>query len=324
MLGNLITLLVLTAIVLACGWLAWRAWHARRALVRWPGVALAGLGALLAGLVAGLGWVGFYQLYLPRRLPVADVQVAGTAEQVARGEHLAYVLCAQCHSTDYELPMSGGWDLSEYTGMPLGAVRSANLTPAGRLSGWSDGDLLRVLREGRYPNGRPLLIMRTGSKFYRHLSDEDAAALIAYLRSQPAVNNDIPPEQPSLLALVFVAIGVFGGPPNEPAAGPVVAPPKAATAGYGEYVVNVNACRDCHGPNLDGGPGGIIPAGPNLRAIVPQWTAEQFVTTLRTGVDPSGHQLSSEMPWRFMGRMDDVELAAMHAYLSSLASLEAE
>jgi mono/diheme cytochrome c family protein len=103
-----------------------------------------------------------------------------------------------------------------------------------------------------------------------------------------------------------------------------VAPPRAVTADYGEYVVNVNACRDCHGPDLDGGPGGIIPAGPNLRAIVPHWTAEQFITTLRTGVNPAGRPLSNEMPWRFMGRLDDVELAALHAYLSSLAPLEAE
>jgi mono/diheme cytochrome c family protein len=324
MLGNLITLLVLTAVVIACAWLAWQAWHARRTLVKWPGVLLAGLGALLVGLVAGLGWVGFFRLYLPRSVPAADLQVAGTPQQLARGEHLAYVMCAQCHSTDYELPMSGGWDLSQYTGMPLGNVRSANLTPAGRLGQWSDGDILRVLREGRDPNGMPLLIMRTGSKFYRYLSDDDAAALIAYLRSQPAVPNVIPPEQPSLLALIFVAMGIFGGPPNEPAAGPIVAPPKAVTAAYGEYVVNVNACRDCHGPDLDGGPGGIIPAGPNLRAIVPHWTAEQFITTLRTGVNPAGHQLSNEMPWRFIRRMDDIELGAMHAYLSSLAPLEAE
>ena len=49
MLGNLITLLVLTAVIIAFGWLAWRAWHARRALVKWPGVVLAGLGGLLVG-----------------------------------------------------------------------------------------------------------------------------------------------------------------------------------------------------------------------------------------------------------------------------------
>jgi mono/diheme cytochrome c family protein len=324
MLSNLITLLVLTALVIGCGWLAWRAWHTRRALVRWPGVLLAGLGAILVGLVVGLGWVGFFRLYLPRSTPAAAVHAADTPEQVARGQHLAYVLCAQCHATDYELPMSGGWDLSEYTGMPLGNVRSANLTPAGRLGQWSDGDVLRVLREGRDPDGMPLLIMRTVSKFYRYLSDDDAAALIAYLRSQPAVPNAIPPEQPSLLALISVAIGIFGGPPDEPAAGPIAAPPKAVTAAYGEYVVNVSACRDFHSPDLDGGPGGIIPAGPNLRAIVPQWTAEQFVTTLRTGVNSAGHQLSNEMPWRFIGRLDDVELAALYAYMSSLAPLEAE
>jgi hypothetical protein len=35
-------------------------------------------------------------------------------------------------------------------------------------------------------------------------------------------------------------------------------------------------------------------------------------------VDPTGHQLSDEMPWRQIGRLDDVELASIHLYLSSL------
>ena len=45
---------------------------------------------------------------------------------------------------------------------------------------------------------------------------------------------------------------------------------------------------------------------------------EQFITTLRTGVDPDGHQLSDAMPWREIGNLDDDELAAIHLYLKSL------
>jgi mono/diheme cytochrome c family protein len=52
--------------------------------------------------------------------------------------------------------------------------------------------------------------------------------------------------------------------------------------------------------------------------VVKGWTQEQFITTLRTGVDPSGHTLSAQMPWKAVGRLDDEELAAAYAYLTSL------
>jgi hypothetical protein len=38
---------------------------------------------------------------------------------------------------------------------------------------------------------------------------------------------------------------------------------------------------------------------------------------VRTGVDPSGHELNSQMSWRNIGRMDDDELTAVYEYLVS-------
>ena len=70
--------------------------------------------------------------------------------------------------------------------------------------------------------------------------------------------------------------------------------------------------------DLNGGKAGQLPPiGPNLK-VVRGWTQEQFITTLRTGVDPGGHALSSQMPWQNIGRLDDEELAAMYLYLTSL------
>ena len=39
---------------------------------------------------------------------------------------------------------------------------------------------------------------------------------------------------------------------------------------------------------------------------------------MRTGVNPQGYKFSDNRPWKQIGRMDDVELQAMHAYLASL------
>jgi hypothetical protein len=40
---------------------------------------------------------------------------------------------------------------------------------------------------------------------------------------------------------------------------------------------------------------------------------------LRTGKDPVGHELGERMPWRPLGKMDDVELGAIYAYLINLS-----
>ena len=48
------------------------------------------------------------------------------------------------------------------------------------------------------------------------------------------------------------------------------------------------------------------------------WNVEQFVETLRTVVNPTGRALDKEeMPWDFIGRLNDDELAGLHSYFVS-------
>jgi mono/diheme cytochrome c family protein len=153
----------------------------------------------------------------------------------------------------------------------------------------------------------------------RNLSDEDLHALIAYLRSQPPVVNETqdPPDQPSFLAMLMLGAGLLpeGQPPIT---GVITAPPKGPTVEYGQYLLNYQDCRGCHGEDLTGGTEGqLAPVGPSLR-VVKGWTQEQFLATLRAGVDPGGNVLSDQMPWKALGRMDDEDLMAMYAYLTSL------
>jgi mono/diheme cytochrome c family protein len=153
----------------------------------------------------------------------------------------------------------------------------------------------------------------------RYLSDEDTQAIIAYLRSQPATINETqdPPDQPNLLAALMSGAGMIpDGLPPVP--GAIVAPPKGATVAYGEYILSFQDCRNCHGEDLKGGKEGqLAPIGWNLDPVK-SWTAEQFISTMRSGVNPQGYHLSENMPWKAIGRMDDVELTAIHAYLASL------
>ena len=316
MIGNIVIWLVLLLVTVGLGWLAIRAFRARNGLVKWVGGVLSALLTVVLGLVTIIAAVGLVRLYAPAGTPVQALQVAGTPEQIARGEHLANTFCVECHSPTGELPMIGGVDLGKEIPLPLGQFISVNLTPGGPLANWSDGEILRILREGVAPDGQRLVMM--GAVRARYMSDEDLHSVIAYLRSQPAVDNPTPqpPDSPTLLAGIMAVLGMV--PSEPPVTGSITAPPEGPTAAYGEYLVSFQDCVICHGPTLEGNPTSpLVPVGANLR-VVKGWTADQFITTLRTGVDPSGHQLSDEMPWRSISRLNDLELTAIYEYLASL------
>jgi mono/diheme cytochrome c family protein len=315
MLGIVIALLVLLGLTVLFVLLARRAWRAKHAIVKWPGVILAGLFAALFGLLIIMSVNGLVQVSLPRGGPVPALKVAGTPEQIARGQHLANSLCASCHTADGSLPLSGGRDVGTDSPLPIGSYWSINLTPAGPLKDWSDGEILRALREGADKDNHALLVMSSNS--VRYLSEEDKQAVIAYVRSQPAIAKETgsPPDQPNLLVAILFSAGVvkFQPPFNAPA----TAPTRGETPEYGKYIVAFEDCVTCHGPELTGGMDPTAPHGPNLR-VVQGWTRAQFISTLRTGTDPGGHALSDMMPWKFVNRLDDDELGALYAYLKSL------
>lgn len=154
------------------------------------------------------------------------------------------------------------------------------------------------------------------SQSVRNLSDDDIHAVIAYIRSQPPVQNETPPPNPSFFAAVMSGAGMIPTPHAAP--DNIVGPPRASNAQYGEYMVTWMGCEECHGPNLTGGTAGFMPPGPNLRSVK-GWMREGFIAAMRTGKTPFGKQLDSlQMPWQVLGRFPDEDLAALHAYLGNL------
>ena len=284
--------------------------------VRYGSGFFVGLFTVLFGLITVLGFLGMLTAYLPRGNPVVEVTMAGTTEQIERGRQIASWTCAGCHSVDGELPLSGGEDIMADIPMPIGKAIPANLTPAGRISTWSDGELQRVIREGTNPDGHLSTVMAANT--FRYLSQQDLDSIVAYLRSEPAVETDIEQKNSlTFLAMVMLPVGML----------PVKSPPdfdppphveSAVTARYGEYVTKVIDCVLCHGDDFSGGSGGIIPAGPSL-AGAKLWTSEQFINTMRTGETPYGKMLSDEMPWEEIGKMDDETLKAVLLYLKEAA-----
>jgi mono/diheme cytochrome c family protein len=303
--------LVLTVVVL---WLAYRGSRSPRPLVKWTTVIAGSLFGLVFLLVSGVSTRGMARLYAPRGRALRDLHVERTPERVARGEHIANSWCASCHTLNGKLPLSGGRNLSEDAGIPLGDLYPINLTPAGPLQSWTDGEIFRAVRDGADNNRRRLPVM--SAQRVRNLSDDDLESLIAYLHTQPAVVNETPLPRPSFLMVILAGAGKL---PLLPTMAPekITAPPPGPTLEYGKYTVSWMSCAECHGKQLTGGGGGVLPKGPNLRSVK-AWTRDQFITAMRTGKTPYRSLDPKLMPWNFVGRLSDDELTSVHLYLTSL------
>jgi cytochrome c553 len=286
-------------------------------IVRIGGTILAGLLVLLL-LAAVVGWFSVQRQMSARfNRPVQEVTVANTPEQVERGAYLVRSIpgCEGCHASDLTtaIPLLDGRQVTDAA--VLGEIYGPNLTPGGRLKDWTDGEIVRAIREGLDPDGRALFLMP--SEDYNHLSDEDVQAIVAFLRSQPAVAKQTPPTSYSPLTYALLAAGQLSLAPQPPVQ-QVSAPTRGPTKEYGAYQVEIAGCRTCHGAALDGqnipqGP----PPGPTLHGVK-AWTEAQFLTAMHTGTTPAGRQMATTMPWQQYGKATDDDLRAVYEYLKSL------
>jgi mono/diheme cytochrome c family protein len=323
--------LILVLFIAIFGFLTFRAWKARNRWLKWIGSLLAGLLTLIPAVLLILALVGYAKLNAHFNNPVDNIQVARTPAQIARGEKLANT-CASCHSPGNQPPLSGV-NFGAKFGFPpmMGSVYAPNLTPSGDIQDWSDGEIIRAIREGINKNGRSLLIMPSGG--FRNMSDEDVQAVVAYLRSQPPTGGSVPDTHFNVLGAIFTNLSDFRT--AQQPAGRVSAPPPG-TPQYGKYLVDIIGCRGCHGAQLQGrvenGQPGPTP-GPNLTQIVPKWTEEEFMTFFNTGTLPGGTKVpmltlpsgfsEPRMPWPMVrAATTDDDLKAMYAYLHSLAPVD--
>jgi mono/diheme cytochrome c family protein len=243
---------------------------------------------------------------------------AASAAVLARGEHLFKSRgCAACHG-------DGGEGRVHLDDADIGLkVRSANLTTGAgsAVLRYTEADWVRTIRHGVKPDGKPVFVMP--SEDYSRLTDDDLAALVAYIRSLPARDS-----QPAAFKLPLVVRLMHGAgqipdaaakidhslPPQEPV-------PQADELKLGRYVAQ--ACIGCHGPQWQGGRiPGTPPSWPEAANLVSAdgamaryKTAQAFSVLVRTGVRPDGTAVSSHMPKN--PHLRDDELAAMYAFFKS-------
>ncbi len=324
---------------------------------KWLRRILKGLGILVGVLVVlFIGLVLYVQLTWDRPVSRAVPQRTAPkdAQTVARGEDLYKwtMTCWMCHgsqgSHSPEEPQAGGSEIdATEIGPGFGFIYVSNITPDPEtgIGAWSDGELVRALREGLNREGR-VLFPAMEAELWRGLSDEDALALVAYLRSLPPVRNEVPANRFSFVYKALIALGLIK--PQPAITAPVVAPPRGATAEYGEYLAShATMCAGCHTPrspntgeydltqSLAGGifalglPGeGYSATGSNLTPDVAtgigDWSEEQFMIAMRTGLRPDGTVILPVMPWPSYNRWSEDDLRAVWLYLRSLKPIDHE
>ncbi len=184
----------------------------------------------------------------------ASTDVVALTGPAARGSYLVNTLlsCGDCHTPrgamgapDMTKFLSGVkclFDIIPPATNGMGCVNSRNLTPhENGLKTRTDTQIKDMFTKGMRPDGKP---MHSFMPYYEYanLTSDDADAVVAYLRTIPAVDNMVPPNEPPFTdppAAAAVAVALTDVP--DVAAGAA----NEASAKRGRYIAAV-ACIGCH------------------------------------------------------------------------------
>jgi len=299
----------------------------------------AAVGAVLVLLVLALV-VKFY-LLSPKLRPALDVRAPSTPEAIARGKYLVDNVtgCLGCHSQidetmSGEPPVPGrlgsGRDFGVIPGFP-GHVRAPNLTPDKEtgIGDWTDGEVMRAIREGVSRDGHPLFPMMPYGSYAHALTDADTLAIIAYLRTLPAIKNDPGKMQVDFPVSMFVRAA-----PAPLDRAPAPEPPESDPIARGQWLLTACSCHDCHdsvdarrqkipGKTLAGGiempipnKGSVFAANITSDAAtgIGSYSDDDLLRVLNEGKGKSGATLYA-MPWRYYGGMTEGDKRALIAAL---------
>jgi hypothetical protein len=307
------------------------------------------LGALVGVMILLLGAVlAWLVLRSPASRPAETEKFAATPTRLARGEYLAKHVCDcfGCHSDHNNflgMPVKpgtegqGGFVFDKTFGVP-GVVCAQNITPDYEtgLGSWTDGEVLRAIREGVSRDGHALFPMMPYGAL-RDMGDEDARAIVVYMRTLEPIRHAVTPTR-----LDFpVNLMIKSGP--KPVVGPVVIPDDVKDhLAYSRYIVTIAGCQDCHTPHDDHGQpiagrefsGGWAMNGPwgcNVSAnitphpntFVGQATRGLFIARFKgfaTMADPAEQRpaqpgMNTIMPWIAFSGMTEQDLGAIYDYL---------
>lgn len=294
-------------------------------------------------LVAACG-LGYLMFAFPKTVPPSDIKVEATPERIERGKYLSehVVGCSTCH-TQRDWTKFAGPAKPELLGAggdafplgPAGTLYAKNITPAA-IGNWTDGELIRAMTQGVSKDGTPLFPLMPYPHFGA-MSEDDVHAIVSYVRTFKAIENNIPARQLNFpLNLVVRTIpgpNTYGTRPS----------PDDKVA-YGRYMTRSSLCADCHTPIDDRGTplpgmefaGGMefLESGYRVRSVnitpdadtgIGSWTEQQFIDKFKAFENTTPATLSEQerrqntvMPMAAYAGMTREDLSAIYAYLRTV------
>lgn len=273
---------------------------------------------------------------------VLPVTVNAADDLLERGTYLmeSIVACGNCHtpkSADAQpiagMELAGGFVIEE----PAFKAYAPNITMDKEtgIGNWTDEEIIRSIRDGLRPDGS-VIGPPMPSFLYRDMSDRDARAIVAYLRTVKPVRNIVPKSE------YHIPLPPSWGPP----VGHVPDVSRDDPVAYGKYVtVALGHCVECHTPIVKGkhdfsliGVGGNVYKGafgldvatvsvnitPHRTLGIGNWTDEQIKQAVTDGIRPDGRRLAPVMAFPYYKKISDADLDAMVTYLRSLKPQPAE
>lgn len=210
---------------------------------------------------------------------------------------------------------------------PGGKVYTANITQDVEtgIGGWTDEQIKTAIRTGQRPSGR-ILVPVMPYRGFNSMADTDLEALVAYLRTIPAIKNKVP--EPT-----FSTEGMQALPFNQG----INTPDASDKAARGEYLLKtITGCTDCHTP-LDAatgapmmdkylaggqpyvGPWGTVYGGnitPDVQTGIGSWSEQEIKVAFLTGVNKQGRRLIL-MPWFAYSALSNDDADALAYYLKN-------
>ncbi|MGH7713031.1 MAG: c-type cytochrome, partial [Gemmatimonadaceae bacterium] len=206
---------------------------------KWIGIILAGIIVLL--LLAGATLYGMSARKLGAKhivAPEPELNITSDSATIARGTHLVASLpCGQCHAADL-----GGSVFADAG--PFGLLSAPNLTRGrgGRNPPLTDVEWERAIRHGVRRDSTSLQLMP--SEVFHSFTDQDMAAMIAYLKQAPAVDREVPPFKLRIIGRMILGLGQLPlAADTTPKSAHLASVDTTPGATYGRYLVTVAGCQ---------------------------------------------------------------------------------
>ncbi len=267
------------------------------------------------------------------------VATAAAQSPIERGSYLvnAVLACDGCHTPrgpaglNMQRRFAGGsqvWDEPAYT------VRGSNITQDREtgIGAWSVNDIKKLLTEGIRPNGVPVA-HQMPYPVYKIFTPDDLEAVAVYVKSVPAIRNQVPP--PVYKAASHAELVPGGEKPFSNAE-------LKDRLKRGFYLATIAHCMECHSRRPDGtqdyktwqGKGGYIFTGPfgqvparNISSHkekgIGAWTDAELKTALTKGIDRNGRSFHMPMARQvFYSKMTTDDLDALVAWVRTIPPIE--